>query len=282
MDEKKMFIVIPVHNRKDFTRKCLLSLQEQTYNNFRAIVVDDGSTDGTSRMIEEEFHRVVLLKGGGDLWWAGATNLGIQYALDHNARYVMTLNDDTVATKDFIEKMVAWSERKPQALLGALAIDIESGKPVFGGERINWKKANAIALLNVLKKEDQHGLHEVTHFPGRGLLIPSEVFHKIGLFDALRFPQYAADYDFTHRAIRSGYAIFCNYDAKLLINPDASGDVQNRKKRGIRNYYNHLFRIKGGGNLRVFFKYVMRNCPRRHRPWYIVRGITQRILGYWL
>lgn len=71
-----IYIIIPVHNRKHFTRECLLSLRKQTFQNFKVIVVNDGSSDGTGEMIEKEFSDVILLKGDGNLWWTGATNLG--------------------------------------------------------------------------------------------------------------------------------------------------------------------------------------------------------------
>ncbi len=281
MKDKSIFIVIPVHNRKEFTYNCLLSLGRQTVQNFKIIVVDDGSTDGTDEMIQEQFPEVILLHGDGNLWWTGATNLGVRYALNQRAEYIMTLNDDTIAPSDFLEKMIYWAEKKPKALLGAFLLDAKTKKPVYGGAIINWKLANSIALLDTLKPEDQHGLHEVTHFPGRGLLIPAEVFHKIGLYDAKRFPQAAADYDFTHRAVRAGYRIFCNHDAKLLIYPDASGYAQLRRKKNLKNYYYHLFGIKGGGNLKRFTVYTIRNCPTWYQPWFLLRGYIQRVFGYW-
>jgi GT2 family glycosyltransferase len=73
-----IFIVIPVHNRRDFTRECLLSLRKQTYKNFKVIIVDDGSMDGTGDMIEKDFPEVIPLKGDGELWWTGATNMGVE------------------------------------------------------------------------------------------------------------------------------------------------------------------------------------------------------------
>ncbi len=281
-NSKSLFIVIPVHNRKHFTRDCLLSLRKQTFQNFTIIVIDDGSTDGTSEMIQKEFPEVVLLEGDGNLWWTAATNLGVKYALDHGANYIMTLNDDTIMTDDFIEKMIFWAEKKPGALLGGFALDATTKKPVYGGEIINWRAAESTFLLGIVDPMEQYGLHEVTHFPGRGLLISKEVFLRIGLFDERHFPQAAADYDFTHRAVRAGYKIFCNYDARLLIYSDASGDAQFRKKKNFKNYYNHLFGIKGGGNLGKFTRYTIRNCPLRYQPWFLVRGFIQRVFGYWL
>lgn len=278
----KIYIVIPVHNRKEFTKNCLLSLRKQTYQNFKTVIIDDGSTDGTAEMLANDFPEVQVIKGDGNLWWTAATNLGVKYALENNADYVLTLNNDTIAIEDFLEKMIYWADKTPNSLLGAFAIDADTKKPVYGGEIINWKWANSKFLLDILPKEQWHGLHEVTHFPGRGLLIPIEVFKKIGFFDEKHFPHYAADYDFTHRAIRAGYRVYCNFDAKLIIYPDVSGDAENRKKKSLKNYYNHLFGIKGGANLKVFTIYTLKNSPRYAVPFFLLRGYIQRLIGYWL
>jgi GT2 family glycosyltransferase len=274
-----IYIIIPVHNRKEFTRNCLISLRQQTYKDFKVVVIDDGSIDGTEEMLTNEFPEVYIIKGDGNLWWTAATNLGVRYALENNADYILTLNNDTIVTEDFLEKMVYWASKTPKSLLGAFALD--ANKPVYGGEIINWKWGNSKFLLDILPKEQWYGLHEVTHFPGRGLLIPAEVFSKVGLYDEKHFPHYAADYDFTHRAIRAGYKVYCNYDAKLLIYPDASGDAENRKKKSLKNYYNHLFGIKGGANIKIFTIYTIRNCPFYYIPTFLLCGYIKRILGYW-
>ena len=93
-----LFIVIPVFNRKNFTKECLLSLQTQSRKDFSVVVVDDGSTDGTAQMLEKEFPEIIVVKSDGNLFWTAATNLGIQIALEKGATYVMTLNNDTLAT----------------------------------------------------------------------------------------------------------------------------------------------------------------------------------------
>ena len=161
MSHKSLFIIIPVHNRKIFTRECLLSLVNQTCRNFNIIVIDDGSTDETGEMINSEFPDVILLKGDGNLWWTKATNIGVKYALKQNAEYILTLNDDTILSADYIEKMIYWSKKKQDALLGSLALDIKSKEPVYGGEIINWKKVNSQFLLNILDQDQFTGIHKI-------------------------------------------------------------------------------------------------------------------------
>ncbi len=275
-----VFVDIPVHNRKEFTRDCILSLYSQSLKDFQIVVIDDGSTDGTAEMLRDEFPEIHIINGDGNLWWTRATNLGVRWALESGAHYIMTLNNDTKASVDFVEKMLFWSARTPDSLLGAFAIDVHTGVPTYGGEIINWKSASSKFLLDVLPREQWHGLHEVTHFPGRGLLIPSAVFKKIGLFDEVHFPHYAADYDFTHRAIRVGYKVYCNYDARLYTYPDASGDAELRYRKSLRHYYDHLFSIKGGGNLKRFVTYGRMNCPRKYFLSFLFIGLLRRIFGY--
>lgn len=275
-----IYIIIPVHNRKEFTRDCLESLRRQTYKSFVVVLVDDGSTDGTVEMVEKMFPEVKILSGDGTLFWTASINLGIRYALENNAEFILTLNNDTIAFDDFLEKMIYWAKKTPGALLGALAIDHQTKKPVYGGSIINWKINKTMNLIDHVNPLQQKGLHEVTHYPGRGLLVPAYIFTKIGLFDEIALPHYYADYDFTHLAIRKGFKVFSNYDAKLYIYPEESGDFANRKKKSLRNYKNHLFSIKGGGNLKNFTKYTFRNCPTFYVPIFLLIGYFRRIFGY--
>ena len=277
-----LYIVIPVFNRKQFTRECLLSLRKQTNTEFKVIVVDDGSTDGTGQMLKVEFPEVTVIEGNGHLFWTAATNLGVRHALDQGASHIMTLNNDTVATPDFIEKMYFWGTSKPDALFGALAIDSATLKPVYGGETINWFLNSYQSLLQKIPANQQKGIHKVTHFPGRGLWIPKRVFDTIGLFDEKKFPHYYADYDFTHSALRAGFEIYCNYDAKLLTYPAESGERKLRQKKSFSNYYNHLFGIRGGGNLVNFTNFTLKNCPPYYIPFVLANGYIRRVFGYLL
>jgi len=279
-NDPSLFIVIPVHNRKTYTKECLESLRQQTLKNFKVVIIDDGSSDGTSEMIQKEFPDVILRQGDGNLWWTGATNLGVQYALERGADYVITLNNDTVATQDFVEKMCSWAVEKPKALMGALALDIRTNEAVYGGEILSWCRARGWRLLEQLKPEERKGLHRVTHFPGRGLWIPVEVFKKVGLFDARHFPMTSADYDFTHRAVRAGYEIYCNYDSRICIHVDASTASLYRSEFSLRNYMRYLTDIRSAGNLKYFIFYVLRNCPVPCIPMYIILGLGVLIFGY--
>ena len=276
-----IFIVTPVYNRKEFTRNYLKALSLQTSKDFKVIIVDDGSNDGTSEMIEKEFPEVILLKEEGDLWWAAATNIGVKYALEQNeVDYIMTLNDDTLPTIDYIEKMILHSKEHPDALLGAFTVDANTGENVFGGHIMNWSICIYEDLLKTKNIKKFEGLYEVNVYPGRGLLIPKRVFEDIGFYDEKNFPQTVADLDFTVRATNFGYKIYCNYDAKIKEYPEESGGISIRKKKSWKNYYTHLFGYHGGGNLIWFTKFVIKNAPRKYLVQCLFFGISRRVGGY--
>ena len=277
-----IFIITPVFNRKNFTINYLDALEKQTVKDFKTIIVDDGSTDGTAEAIEERYPNVIVLKEKGDLWWAEATNIGIRYALKNDAEYILTLNDDTLPAKDFIEKMQSWSKVEPTALLGAFAIDAESNQHIYAGQFFDFKNRTITNLLDKLSFDQRRGIHEVNNFVGRGLLIPVNIFKKIGLYDSKNFPQTVADIDFACRAHRNGYKIFCNFDAVIKIFPQESEGYRLKKSRSIRNFFQFLFGKRSGGNLIWFIKFAYKNCPKKYLFLYILIGSAKRVIGYWI
>jgi GT2 family glycosyltransferase len=277
-----LYIVIPVFNRWHYTRECLESLRAQTSQDFRAVVVDDGSTDETAAALARDYPEVDVVTGDGNLFWTAGVNMGIRHALALGADRVMTLNNDVIAAPDFVAQMLAAAAQHPTAVLGALEFDADSGATIYGGERLDFRTNTTYNLLNEIPASQRTGLHPVTYLPGRGLLIPRVVTDKIGLFDEKRLPHYLADFDYTSVARRAGFPVYCNYDAKLSTYPEESGQTLTRKQRSLKGYYQHLFSIRGGGNMLNFTHFALKNCPKPYLPYFLLNGYARRLVGYFL
>jgi len=275
-----IYIIIPVFNRIEFTKKCIESLFNQTYKKFKVVIIDDGSSDGTNEFIKNNYPAIHLIKGDGNLWWTASINLGVKYALNNKADYVLTLNNDTIAAPDFLEKIIYFTKVHPDALFGAIAYNAINGTAIYGGHMIDWRNASTIELLPLNLKKIDNGLVKVSHYPGRGLLIPRKVFDSIGLYDEKKMPQNGADDDFTLRAKKQGFDIFCNYTAKLYIYPNESKKKQFLTNKNFKNFFNHFFSKNGGENLVVFILIGMRFCPKKYLLKYIFFGTFKRLVKY--
>jgi GT2 family glycosyltransferase len=277
-----LYIVIPVFNRWHYTRECLESLRRQTTQDFRTVVVDDGSTDETAAALARDYPEVEVVTGDGNLFWTAGVNAGIRRALALGADRVMTLNNDVVAAPDFVAQMLTAADQHPRAVLGALEFDANTGETIYGGERLDFRTNTTYNLLKELPATKRTGLHPVTYLPGRGLLIPKAVTDKFGLFDEKRLPHYLADFDYTSVARRAGFPVYCNYDAKLSTYPEESGQTLTRKQRSLKGYFQHLFSIRGGGNMMNFTHFALKNCPKPYLPYFLLNGYARRLVGYFL
>ena len=97
-------VIIPNYNGMQFLETCLDSLGRQTYRNFRILVVDNGSTDGSAAWLkEQESDRLSVICLSENTGFAAAVNTGIRAS---KTRYVLLLNNDVRADERFVEELV--------------------------------------------------------------------------------------------------------------------------------------------------------------------------------
>src|SRR5687767_1817394 len=106
-------IVIPTFNRRATALLTLRSLFENIPADHQVIVVDAGSSDGTAPAIRRYFPQAILLEGNSSMWWAAATNSGIRKARELGCQYVLTFNDDNVATPRLLRHLASAAASAP-------------------------------------------------------------------------------------------------------------------------------------------------------------------------
>ncbi len=264
---EKIYIVIPVYNKIAYTRNCLLSLRKQTYSHFQTIVVDDGSQDHTADVITNEFPEVVLLQGDGNLWWSGATNMGVKYALKHadTQDLILTLNNDLEVNEDYLSQLLEVYQQQKPCLVGSVSVNIHTPEKVeFLGTKWNKVTAKSVPVIHkdipYTQLEKQYDYLASDLLPGRGTLIPVSAFHTIGLFDFEHFPQYAADYDFSRRAHNAGYKLLVSTKAVVKSIVESSG-LKYKDKPSFKIFFQSLSSIKSPVWYKVRYYWAMRHSP---------------------
>ena len=262
-----IYTVIPVHNRRDLTRRCLRCLSTQTYPNHREIVVDDGSTDGTGAMIAAEFPHVIVLKGDGNLWWTEATNVGIRRAQElvptpTDEDFVLTLNDDTEVRPDYLQTMLDTERQHRPCLVGSPSVDIDQPDHLeFAGTRMNLVLAGGRHMADDFGRSyptllAQTAVVESDSLPGRGTLIPMRTFGKIGLFDSVKFAHYMADIEFSVRAKKAGYPLIISPKSVVSEHVKATG-IFLKQRPGWADFWRSFSSIRSPTNVTVRYNFAM-------------------------
>lgn len=281
-----VYIVIPVRDRWGLTGACLGSLAVQSYSSLRVVVVDDGSSDGTSTNIRAEFPDVDVLPGDGNLWWTGATALGIEWVMARAADsdLILTLNNDTTVRADYVETLVrVLHDHGGAAIVGSVAVDdCDHDTIVDGGAQVNWLTGKTYSenrgesLVRVLNRGTKSS--SPSALPGRGTLIPVECIRRIGNFDSRRFPHYAADYEFSVRAQRSGYPLIMSYEAPVFSVVEGTGLSTRSGRLPWRRFVSMFFSRRSSACLLYRWRYARIAGPKWYWPVFLVAD-TVRLVG---
>jgi GT2 family glycosyltransferase len=130
------------------------------------------------------------------------------------------LNDDVEFDSDYLSSMERHALANPGSLIGSLAVYGEDpGRVFWCGEAASYRQCR----YDYVPRESLMGCVPAEALPGRGMLIPTEVFKQIGLFDEKAFPQYAADFDFSLRARKAGYKLLCCCDTAVIVSTSQTG-----------------------------------------------------------
>ena len=202
MDLHRVFLLIPVHNRRTTTIVGLRNLQEtHDLDRWGVVVIDDGSTDGTADEIAAMFPQVTVLKGDGNLWWAGAIYKGMEHAYRHGAEFFVWLNDDTLPLPNAIADLVSFCAAAPHRIATAQCYtDTTLTQTTYGGRAV---KGFYLKMLTAAPGETT----DCDVCSGNLVCLPRSVVDMIGHLPWQQTPQTWADVVYTWQAKQAGFEI---------------------------------------------------------------------------
>ena len=201
-----IYIIIPVFNRLNDTKKLINCLRKQTIRDkLKIIVVDDGSTDGTSIWLKKQ-HDIKTLKGNGHLLWSGAVNLAIKNISKkyHQNDWLLLINNDVEIKHDYVEILYKIANDNYPSAVGSV-IKNKKEELISIGAKIFTNTLEIRELYNNLKLKSSVILNNVDVLSGRGVLYPLKSIIEVKGLRPKLIPHYFADYDLSLRVNKKGY-----------------------------------------------------------------------------
>ncbi len=249
----KIYILLPVHNRREITRKFIECLISQTISDFRLVLIDDGSADGTSDMVREYISSAILLSGSGTWWWAGSLQRGINWLKTQeigNDALVLFINDDVQFATDYLERAIRIMADKKGVLMLSSYMHPESGEISESGVTADLKK---------LTFTEASSSEQINCLSTRGLFVHWGDAQLIGDFHPSMLPHYLSDYEYTMRAYRKGLKLKTSADLYILENPETTG-YHVIEDRYFRDFVKKYFSIKSVSNPFYWSSFVILTC----------------------
>jgi len=197
----KVFIVILNYNGLDVLKKCLTSVFKIDYSNLEIIVVDNNSLDGSLEMAKANFSKAIFIKNEANLGFAAGNNVGIKFALERAADFILLLNNDVEVEKNFLMQLIDnVAENEKVGIASPVIFNGETREVWFSGGHINWWGMKAINRKDIQTKN----YFNTDFITGCAMLIRAVVFQKVGLLDEDYFLYYE-DADFSLRSKKAGF-----------------------------------------------------------------------------
>ena len=205
MDTTKIYAVVVTYNGMQWYDKCFGSLQASSVP-LHVIVVDNASTDDSVVYIKEKYPTIQLIESDKNLGFAKANNIGIRYAIDHNADYVFLLNQDAWIEENTLSILLeTFAKEKKLGIVSPLHLNGDKSG-------LDWKFVEYMPtdFTSDLYLNRFKSFYHVSFINAAAWLISSSCIYKVGGFDTSLFTHYGEDTNYCQRVLYHGFKIGIN------------------------------------------------------------------------
>jgi len=265
-DYPLLYVIILNWNHKDDLIETIESFITQDYPNFKIVVSDNGSADGSVDYVNIHYKDIKVIENNENLGWAAGNNIGIKYALENKADLILLSNNDIeLSNGKLLSDLILSFQNVSNCLkLGVFGcrenyfslrtITYNSGWDMYPKA---YKKTK---IFNIFKESSPalgNRYKTVDFVSGSFILINPKLFSQIGYFDENYF-MYAEETDYCLRAWSKGYASVI--DKELVVFHKVAASSSNNS--GFKVYYqtrNLYYLLKKNKLLIKDYNYFMRD-----------------------
>lgn len=217
MTNPKIGVVILAWNHLNDTLECLESLCNSEGVNPFLVVVDNGSTDNTSEVVQKLYKEknTKVIRSEKNLGIAGGYNLGLRYLFDLEYDYILITNNDVIVEKSMLSELTAFALDRPKVGIVSPKIFHYDAREKIWMVGARWRRFPPTLKMLAYNKCDSAQYQqpiELDYVPSCCYLLSHEVLEQVGYFDENYF-FYFDDWDYSKRVRDKGFEIWMNPSA---------------------------------------------------------------------
>lgn len=247
-------VVISTWNNKDNLLDCLKSVKSQTLKPSEIIVVDNHSSDGTTKLLAEKFPAIRCIITPDSTYGACETlNIGMSSAKND---FIVVLDDDVTLPRNWMQNMLAKIKTEPRSTAIIFGKVIEPKMPAELTESSGYNKEAYTCT-----------------FRGCGFLVKKSALEKVGYYDKKLFI-YGNERDLAARLLLAGYRVKYN-PAAITYHKKPYGIKMSTRSLyfHLRNYAWYIFTYYPLFDILKSFIFILTSpLPKKKRNTYIEVG----------
>jgi len=225
-------VVIVNWNGKSLLKECLECLEHQTYRDFSIVVVDNGSLDGSVSWLKQQYPSVQVMALDKNYGFCLANNIALQKI---DSEYVALLNNDAMAQKDWLGRLMAAMAENPAAGFATSKFLYYDQPETIDRAGDGYTRAGVATLRGRGENASRYDRTEwIFGACGGASIYRTRMLKEIGYFDPDFFLIHE-DVDLSFRAQLRGYRCLYVHDAVVMHR--ASSTI--RHDSPVSVYYGH-------------------------------------------
>lgn len=211
-------IIVPCYNQSRFAEECVASLEAQTWSQWRAVLLDDASTEPEAQNLDRlGSDRVTVIHLKRNLGRALVRNEGARRLADVD--YVLNVDCDDVLTAEYVERLVKALENAPNAGIAYGTLRYFGAPHPSGAE--TWPPHAMVTERRFVENV----------IPGGGTMIRRAALHQTDGWRAVFTQCSAEDYDFWLQIVEAGWDVLWVREAEYLYRQHESSFIARSTER---------------------------------------------------
>ena len=291
--KNELAIIIVNYNTEQLLDDCLASVYkaDKPRGGLQVVVVDNGSVDGSTKMVEKKYPQVILKKSKENLGFAKANNVGVD---EIDARFVLFLNSDTVVKRYALVKPLKYIKNHPKVGAITIKLFLKDGTTDFDNHRglptpwVAFCKLFGLSSLfpqstffngYYLGFKNLNRIHSIPVAAGSYLMMPTKLFKDVGRWDEQYF-FYGEDIDLCYRVTEAGYRIvYYPKVSTLHLRGATSGLRKESRNIAVSSKENRVKVARASTKAwEIFYKKFYKNKYPKIITWTVLTGI--RLKGW--